>query len=69
VAALIPKIAKQTRTEAARINIPSLPFNLKLVSLSDSRGILLTINNDRIIVRTVNNNGEPVIELNNDELE
>lgn len=62
-AALIPKIAKETTTNPARINLPSFPLTLRFETFRDSNGILLTIINDNMTVKTINNIGEPVNEL------
>ena len=68
-AALIPKIAKETRTNPARIYLPSFPFTFRSENFREIRGILLTIMRDNITVKIASNTGDPVNELKRGELD
>ena len=52
-----PKIKTTTALKAIRIYLPSLPLNLRSGNLSESNGILVTINNERIRENNANATG------------
>lgn len=60
-------MANDAAIRTIRIYLPSFPLNLRFAILSDSKGILLTINNDNIMVNIISNKGDLVKELKSSE--
>ena len=58
VAAAMPAMGNDTKTIPTRIYLPSFPLIFRFENLRESKGILLTINNDRETVRIISNRGE-----------
>ena len=63
-AALMPIKIKAARSRKTIRYLPSFPFILRLVTLSEKRFIRLTISKESVSVSRIRNTGEPV----NDEI-
>lgn len=59
---MIPKIAKEARTNPIRIYRPSFPLNFILLNFKESKGTRLTISNESDTDRIISATGDRVNE-------